>query len=923
MKRKRDTEDNKYNRLYFNKNAQKTQGGTVKDTCIVKGIIKNVIKPEFLSDFRGWAILDLYDPESGDTNTISGRIPFLDIAFEYTFKCCEITKMVKKRRRYNNNNNNNLSKVTEIKIEETVEICRRELDKELIVSLLTLNEICSKRKAQNDLDILREPIKISDLEKFVWYDELHQVTPYFLGKDAPILMSLYGAGSGNFKAYKLLKIGVQKFSQMVDIAKTEPYKLCCPILHDIEDVPAMPIASVNECVEIYEIPPIDKFMLEALTFFQNTLKKIMKQDGHTYFTVAQYNKFPISNKAKKYLLDSGMLIYNEDKGRYYNYNNWEDKNVIVDIMNEMVSNDIRGTIIARDIKFSNAMCDEIRERVVSIERETYNLLLEKSKDPSIEYSAEQCKYYDVNDISLLEDYDTDSGVRIYDHDEDGCKYPVCLPWYKEEHFEFQDEDISYSRLYYRVQEECVEEYEQSGGYMCGKFELNAEQIKAVKLSFTSPLVLISGGPGTGKTSAVIKSIVNRHHPMTYLLVAPTGMAAQRMYETTGVKSYTIDMAIIKLKHHNPKIKDPSKQFEDFRMRNYQGLIIDEGSMVNENLLRRLLPNLPDLAQIIIVGDRNQIQPIGYGCPFAAFIDKYPELTVFLTTNHRVNLNSRTLVSFSKNILEKTPENFEPSTKLGSHPCIFLQREGDCALSRIQEIFSYYPKEKHEQIQVITHRNETCKKVNQWYFNKYHSRNIKNNPMFKPDKKILTKGLCILFTKTNYGKKELDRGIFSSPVNNGEIDFIESIVDVRYKPQKRKKNAELIPTDTKVLVSTLDRRNRCYRRVIYLRSGKRIDLGVVGMNLIEVGNCITGNKSQGNEYQIVVLVIERTSKGILSRNFVRSLAYTIATRPKLQIIVVADFKPTNRCNHFGEFGHIVKYNDDPKRQHDLADYLPSL
>lgn len=146
--------------------------------------------------------------------------------------------------------------------------------------------------------------------------------------------------------------------------------------------------------------------------------------------------------------------------------------------------------------------------------------------------------------------------------------------------------------------------------------LTDEQKMAVlSLAETAPTV-ITGGAGTGKTST-IKGILDMLDEFglskSYLLLAPTGRASQRMRETTGRDAYTI--------HHAVGIAEDS----DYRMRNennpleFSVIIVDEGSMIDDLLMCDLLKATPETAKLYFVGDRNQLYPVGCGEPFVDFL----------------------------------------------------------------------------------------------------------------------------------------------------------------------------------------------------------------------------------------------------------------------------------------------------------------
>lgn len=148
----------------------------------------------------------------------------------------------------------------------------------------------------------------------------------------------------------------------------------------------------------------------------------------------------------------------------------------------------------------------------------------------------------------------------------------------------------------------------------------ASQIEAIKAALLSPFFILTGGPGTGKTT-VLKGIVRMfselndlpEDPKDYkdglfpiLLAAPTGRAAKRMQETTGLPGSTI--------HRLLGLTGQEKESEELYTQELEGklLIIDEVSMVDTWLMHRLLKSVPPGMQVLFVGDKDQLPSVGPG-----------------------------------------------------------------------------------------------------------------------------------------------------------------------------------------------------------------------------------------------------------------------------------------------------------------------
>lgn len=156
-----------------------------------------------------------------------------------------------------------------------------------------------------------------------------------------------------------------------------------------------------------------------------------------------------------------------------------------------------------------------------------------------------------------------------------------------------------------------------------------EQLNVLWCLRNSKPCIVTGGAGTGKTT-VIKTVVECYKKTcglsNILLAAPTGKAARRLAEKTGLKAVTIHKALRK----NPE--DDYVYFCESNPFEQSLIIIDESSMIDTELMYNLLNAVKPTSKIIFVGDCNQLEPVGYGEPFADFMNK---LEVFrLTANHR-------------------------------------------------------------------------------------------------------------------------------------------------------------------------------------------------------------------------------------------------------------------------------------------------
>lgn len=217
----------------------------------------------------------------------------------------------------------------------------------------------------------------------------------------------------------------------------------------------------------------------------------------------------------------------------------------------------------------------------------------------------------------------------------------------------------------------IEEFEQNL-----KIELSVEQKKAVKLAFENKVSIITGGPGTGKTT-IIKMIINllKYEELEFALCAPTGRAAKRITETTGEEAKTLHrfLELGKLDDEGVNLN-----FEVTRIKQ-DVVIVDEMSMVDIVLMNYLAKALQEKTRLILIGDSDQLPSVGPGSVLKDLIDSGEIPTQKLTEVYRQAAESQIVTNAHK--INSGSEEIELNKKDGD---FFFIRENNI-LSQIVEL----------------------------------------------------------------------------------------------------------------------------------------------------------------------------------------------------------------------------------------------
>ena len=409
-------------------------------------------------------------------------------------------------------------------------------------------------------------------------------------------------------------------------------------------------------------------------------------------------------------------------------------------------------------------------------------------------------------------------------------------------------------------DEYLKEIEQKN-----KINYNSEQNLAIKKALTNKCLVITGGPGTGKTT-IIKGIIDLYQTLNkysekqlqedLILLAPTGRAAKRMSEASCLGASTI--------HRFLKWNKDTNHFQinEYNKSKAKFVIIDESSMVDTLLLYNLLKGLSSNCKVIFVGDANQLPSVGAGDVLADLINSEELEVISLKNLYRQGKNSN-IITFAHDINEGKLNidlfNKEEDLK-------FIKCSDNMVLEKIRE---EYEKNKNEKIQVLAPLYKTMNGIDN--INKTLQELV--NP-----KKPLTKELII--NEVPYRENDKVIQLANMPDDNVFNGDVGVITRIKTNPKKE------------IYIDFDD------NLVKYTGSS---------FNNFTHAYAISIHKSQGSEFDIVIMPIVKGYNKMLYRK----LIYTGITRSKKKLILIGDEKALEMA---------INNNNEKKRNTTLDFYL---
>ncbi len=366
--------------------------------------------------------------------------------------------------------------------------------------------------------------------------------------------------------------------------------------------------------------------------------------------------------------------------------------------------------------------------------------------------------------------------------------------------------------------------------------LSEEQVQAIQNSLEAGVSIITGGPGTGKTRIIegLAQVLVNGFRKTIRICAPTGRAAKRIAENQALKKFqpsTIHML-------KAMIDSSAKEIE------FDTLIVDESSMIDINLFNDLVKMLPLRSQLILIGDVDQLPPVGAGQPFLDLIRSKKIVVSRLSKQFRQGIDS--VIPKVARAINKG-ELIEFSSDFSSSGFSFVEVDKGQVVEKIIEVVDFFTGNKNgsidfEKTQILSPMRRYSSgliNLNSIMQKKYNPNGEKVFSKMEGEKEIqFCAGDKVICTQNDY---DID-------VRNGDIGYVVNKVGKNIRVE--------------------------FDGEMKLFHNNKIDY-------LDLAYAITVHKSQGSEYPNVVMPIVDDHRIMLTRK----LIYTAITRGKQNVCLI--------------------------------------
>ncbi len=450
-------------------------------------------------------------------------------------------------------------------------------------------------------------------------------------------------------------------------------------------------------------------------------------------------------------------------------------------------------------------------------------------------------------------------------------------FYKALEYQYEEENLfeyikkgrsfTYLRDYYLAESHIAERLQVAGDFLldteynyddlitleeeCNGIKYESLQRKAISLALSQGFLILTGGPGTGKTTT-LNAIISLYQQrgMEVMIAAPTGRAAKRISDLTGYDAKTIHRLLEVEYGENGNLKfvhDGDNPID------CDVIIIDEMSMVDTLLFSSLLAALKNTCRIILVGDSDQLPSVGAGNILKDLIDSKAMPTVALTEIFRqaresgIVTNAHAIVSGEMPNLDNTSKDF-----------FFIQRlEQEQAMNTVVELYKTrlpraYGYNSVEDIQIISPARNGIMNIVDINKRIQNEINPQKNGMDELKGKVYSFRVNdkVMQTRNNYDILWEKDGEHGKGIFNGDIGIIREI--------RRRDGIAVIDFEGRIAAYSVEI-----------------------LEHLELAYAITVHKSQGSEFPAVILVLVGGSEKLYYRN----LFYTAVTRARNFLVTV--------------------------------------
>lgn len=388
-------------------------------------------------------------------------------------------------------------------------------------------------------------------------------------------------------------------------------------------------------------------------------------------------------------------------------------------------------------------------------------------------------------------------------------------------------------------------------------EYDEIQADAIRRAATAKVMVLTGGPGTGKTTTT-HGIISAYkaYGLRILLAAPTGRAAKRMTEATGLEAKTI--------HRLLECKPP-EGYQKNEENPLEGdvLIVDECSMIDIILMNSLLKAIPPTMRLIMVGDIDQLPSVGAGNVLRDMIDSAAFPVVRLTRIFRQAQTSRIVMN-----AHRINEGKMPDISNGKESDFFFleNEDAEAAVPQIVQLVKeklprYYQVEP-SQIQVLTPMQRGVVGATNLNLSLQEALN-------PPEHDIIIRGKGRVTSRATVPKECLRRSGYVFRAD-------DKVMQIKNNYDKEVFNGD---------IGMIESVNETDRTLTVRFEGRSIEYDVTELDELVHAYATTIHKAQGSEYPIVVMPVMMNYYVMLQRN----LIYTGITRAKKVLVIVGTKK----------------------------------